>query len=123
MVDVFEKYRRMQGKMTIKVDGVEFQLAATINDKKEFIRIKDAISKGKLTFDALFDWGLALLKKSYPTNDPAELESLLTFNSNEFFDELSIGFGFIPRARLQQLYDEQYGKSGEKKNDAGGVPA
>ena len=115
MADAFERYRRMQGKMAITVDGQEYLLDTTIDDKKEFIRIKSSIVNGKLTFDALFNWALAILKKSYPAEDPEILEDLLTFNSNEFFDEVSVGFGFISRVRLQQLYEEQYGKAGEKK--------
>lgn len=129
MADPFEKYRRLQGKMDITVSGDVFTIVASLDDKKEFVRLSDAKEKGKLDggYDAFFTYAKKLLKQSYPDQPEQVMDDFLKLNSNVFFDELMIGFGFITREKLKEAYAAKFaaatGTPVEKKNDARGLPS
>jgi len=117
MNDPWERYRRLTGKMEITIEGNKYVILAKLQDKLRFIEIREGIEKKTMSMNDLFLWGKDILARSYPSVEPDVLEQLLTQNSRQFFDELSIGFGFFTRADIERMYlpaEEKKNKTDDK---------
>ena len=113
--DPFEKYKRIRGTLKLKIGEDEFEVKASVDDKVEFIRIKDGVTKGTVKPREMFDYAKTLLVKSYPEMDVQVIDDFLAISSNEFFDELTIAFGFLTREQVKEMYSKHYGAGDKKK--------
>ena len=115
----FEKYANK--KLKIIVNGEQLEVEFLVRDRLELATIHECKNQTD-QYARLITFCTNILKRSYPEEDPTQLEGFLAINLEAFIEEVMVATNLATR----EMFRKQRGDFRPEKqetDDKGGVPS
>lgn len=105
-------FEQFLGKIRFTIEDKEFQMEVlNLEEAGEMMHISDVKDSEK--FKATIDFLSKIMRKNYPEEDSAEIETFVVKYNNMIFEELMIGMNWATRDGLKEATEKAQAESEE----------